>query len=219
MIINNMRTAFLASCLILANLLSASAQTDPAAPQAPAPTTQASPQPVKVEPAVLLVLIRSTLIALDQANKTGNYSVLRDLGSPDFALNNSSARLAEIFASQRAQNLDMSSVLLVEPQITLQPQREANGMLHIAGFYPASGDSQLKFELLFQSVGNQLRLFGLSVNYVDPKAASPAGTAAQPADNAPAPAKPAAAPSAKPKPEPSKKPRAKVATPADPVPQ
>jgi hypothetical protein len=34
-----------------------------------------------------LILIRQTLLALDQANKTGNYTVLRDLGSPDFQAN------------------------------------------------------------------------------------------------------------------------------------
>ena len=40
------------------------------------------------------------LIALDQANKTGNYTVLRDLGSPAFQAN-TAARLGEIFAGLR----------------------------------------------------------------------------------------------------------------------
>ena len=37
----------------------------------------------------------------------GNYTVLRDLGSPDFQAN-SAARLAEIFAQQRRDNIDLS---------------------------------------------------------------------------------------------------------------
>jgi hypothetical protein len=47
---------------------------------------------------VLLILIRSSLIALNQANVTGNYSVLRDIGAPDFKQANGADRLAQIFA-------------------------------------------------------------------------------------------------------------------------
>jgi hypothetical protein len=44
---------------------------------------------------VLLILIRSSLIALNQANVTGNYSVLRDIGAPDFKQANGADRLAQ----------------------------------------------------------------------------------------------------------------------------
>ena len=53
-------------------------------------------------------MIRSTLLALDHANKTGNYTVLRDLGAPGFQAN-TEARLAEIFAAQRKDNIDLSA--------------------------------------------------------------------------------------------------------------
>ena len=73
----------------------------------------------------MLILIRETLLALDQASKTGNYTILRDLGSPDFQAN-SAARLAEIFAQQRHDNVDLSGVAVIDPQLTLLPQIEAN---------------------------------------------------------------------------------------------
>jgi hypothetical protein len=65
----------------------------------PAPK-QSQPQAQALKPAQIdrngvLILIRQTLLALDQANKTGNYTVLRDLGSPDFQAN-TAAGLAEI---------------------------------------------------------------------------------------------------------------------------
>jgi len=108
--------------------------------QQPAPTQQPQQQPVAPNPAQIdrngvLILIRETLLALDQANKTGNYSVLRDLGAPGFQAN-SAARLAEIFAQQRRDNIDLSGVAVIDPQLTLLPQVEANGMMRMAGFFP-----------------------------------------------------------------------------------
>ena len=50
------------------------------------------------------MLIRTTLIALSQANQTGNHSVLHDLGTPQFQATNMDARLAEIFSDLRHRN-------------------------------------------------------------------------------------------------------------------
>ena len=169
----------------------------------PAPAAQpAAPQPAQIDRNGVLILIRSTILALDQANKTGNYTVLRDLGAPGFQANNA-ARLAEIFATQRRDNLDLSGVAVIDPQLTVLPQIEANGMMRMAGFFP-SVPQQVNFEMLFAPVGGQWRLFGLSVNIGQsgpvapqpPSAAAPAqGTAAAPAAAPPPSPKP---PSAKP---------------------
>ncbi|WP_246675487.1 hypothetical protein [Mesorhizobium sp. B2-3-4] len=110
----------------------------------------------------ILILIRGTLLALDQANKTGNYTVLRDLGSLNFQAN-SAAQLGDIFANQRKQALDFGAVAVLEPQLTLLPQIEPNGMLHMAGFFP-SAPLQVNFELLFEPVNRQWKIFGVSVN-------------------------------------------------------
>ncbi|TGP85460.1 MULTISPECIES: hypothetical protein [unclassified Mesorhizobium] len=110
----------------------------------------------------VLILIRGTLLALDQANKTGNYTVLRDLGSPNFQAN-SAAQLGDIFANQRKQALNFGAVAVLEPQLTLLPQIEPNGMLHMAGFFP-SVPMQVNFELLFEPVNRQWKIYGVSVN-------------------------------------------------------
>jgi hypothetical protein len=121
------------------------------------------PRPAQIDRNGVLILIRSTLLALDDANKTGNYSVLRDLGAPGFQLGNTDARLDEIFAAERKSNLDLSGVAVLEPQLTLLPQIEANGMMRMAGFFP-SAPSQVNFELLYAPVSRQWRLMGLSVS-------------------------------------------------------
>lgn len=140
--------------------------------------TDAGAKPAQIDRNGVLILVRSSLLALDQANKTGNYTVLRDLGSPQFQMN-TDARLAEIFASQRRDNLDLSGVAALDPQLTLMPQIEPNGMMRMRGFFP-SVPAQVNFELLYAPVNGQWRLFGLSVGLASSAPAAPAGAAMKP---------------------------------------
>src|SRR6185369_14106459 len=57
--------------------------------------------PARVSTELVLHLIRSTLSTLNDANRSGNYSVLRDLAAPDFQSRNSAADLAQIFTDLR----------------------------------------------------------------------------------------------------------------------
>lgn len=167
------------------------AQTQKPKPAAPAETQ--APKPAQIDRNGVLILVRSALLALDQANKTGNYTVLRDLGAPGFQVN-TAARLGEIFAKQRNDNIDLSGVAVIDPQLSLLPQIEANGMLRMAGFFP-SVPSQVNFELEFAPVKGQWRLFGIGVTIgqmapTPPDTAPPAPTPL--ATAAPAPVLPTA---------------------------
>jgi hypothetical protein len=124
-----------AVALVITRLPDAQAQApkqQPPTPKQQPQPHQTAPKPAQIDRNGVLILIRSALLALDQANKTGNYTVLRDLGSPDFQAN-SAARLAEIFTQQRHDNVDLSGVAVIDPQLTLLPQIEENGMMHMAG--------------------------------------------------------------------------------------
>jgi len=131
-----------------------------AQPGAQAQPAQA-PRPAQIDRNGVLILVRSTLLALDHANKSGNYTVLRDLAAPGFQVN-TAARLAEIFAGHRRENLDLSGVIVIDPQFSLLPQIEANGLMRMTGFFP-SVPKQVNFDLIFAPVGGQWRLFGISV--------------------------------------------------------
>ena len=139
-------------------------------PKQQPPPSQA-PKPAQIDRNGVLILVRSTLLALDQANKTGNYTVLRDLGAPGFQTN-TAARLAEIFAQQRRDNIDLSGVAVIDPQLTLLPQIEPNGMMRMAGFFP-SVPTQVNFELAFAPVDGRWRLFALSVSFGQASPAAP----------------------------------------------
>jgi hypothetical protein len=77
---------------------------------APQPAPPSAPTPAPIDRNGVLILVRSTLLALDQANKTGNYTVLHNLGSPAFQVN-TAAQLAEIFANERRQGIDLPGSL------------------------------------------------------------------------------------------------------------
>jgi hypothetical protein len=181
--------------LVLAAALAAAVSAGHAETPAPAP------KPAQIDRNGVLILIRTTLLALDHANKTGNYTVLRDLGAPGFQ-SNTAARLGEIFAKLRNDNLDLSGVAVIDPQLNLLPQIEPNGLMHMAGFFP-SVPSQVNFDLSFAPVNGQWRLFGISVSIgqsgpAAPESPQPPPPVAQKQPSAPKPAaaaKPAAAPS------------------------
>ncbi|AZO74139.1 MAG: hypothetical protein E5V92_06470 [Mesorhizobium sp.] len=148
--------------LALAQPLPAAAQQEKKTQRAAKPAGPDKPKPANIDRNGVLILVRSALLAVDQANKTGNYTVLRDLGAPGLQAN-TAAQLAEIFASQRKRGLDLAGVAVLEPQLTLLPQIETNGMLHMAGFFP-SVPLRLNFELLFAPADHQWKLFGISVD-------------------------------------------------------
>lgn len=178
-----------------------------AAPQtAPAPAAPAMPDAFKLN-----LLIRSSIIALNQANQTGNYTVLQDLAAPAFRAANTSAKLAQIFSTLRQRQLDLSPVLFFTPKLIAEPQIAPNGLLRLVGFFPTEPE-RVNFELIFQLTDGQWRLFGIAVNTspAEVTSAIPPGGAAPQTPGSPAPpqnaqGQPATPPSAAARPEPAPK--------------
>src|SRR3979409_2345224 len=132
--------------------------------QRPAPPAAAAPQPpplpVSLEQA--LYLIRSTLLTLNDANRTGNYTVLRDLAAPDFQARNTAADLAATFTDLRRRNFDLFAVAVTAPQLTASPALDANRLLRLTGLFPTR-PLQINFDLVFEVVNGRWCLDGLSV--------------------------------------------------------
>ena len=158
---------------------------DGAMAQQKAPAPAAAPAqpslPVSLEQA--LYLIRSTLLTLNDANRTGNYTVLRDLAAPDFQARNTAADLGLNFLDLRRRNFDLYGAALLAPQFTDAPALDQRGMLRLAGYFPTQ-PQQIKFDLTFQTVAGQWRLFAIAI-------ATPDAASAQPQAQT-APSKPAA---------------------------
>jgi hypothetical protein len=160
-------TTLIASLGALALLTPASAQVRTAAitPRPAPPAAVAAPTPAQPQvpsPEAMIILIRSSIVALSQANLTNNYSVLNQLGSPTFKQANTAARLQQIFEPFRRNNIDMNPVVFVTPQLTSQPVMK-DGRLRLVGFFPTA-PMQVNYDLQFEPSGGVWRLFGLAVN-------------------------------------------------------
>ena len=143
----------------------------------PVVAQQAAPAPA-VDGTTAARLVWSTVIALDQANTTGNYSVLRDLAAPGFQANNSPATLAGTFQALRTQQVDLGSCLIVAPSYEFPPAIVQGGLLRLRGSFPLRPRA-IAFDMLFANVGGQWRLFGLAVVPVTPAPVQTAPNAAQ----------------------------------------
>jgi len=134
----------------------------------------------------LNMLIRTTLIALSQANQTGNYSVLRDLGTPNFQASNTDARLGEIFASLRQRKLDFSPILFFDPKLIREPAIQSNGLLRLTGYFDTRPERVL-FDMGFELVDGTWRVSAIIVDMKQAEDnAAPAATATPGAKAAPA---------------------------------
>ena len=146
----------------------------------PPPATPAPPQPLPVGIEQALYLIRSTLLTLNDANRSGNYTVLRDLAAPDFQARNTAADLGQIFSDLRRRNFDLYGTALLAPQLTAAPAVDTDKRLHLTGFFPTR-PQQINFDLSFQVAGGQWRLFGIAIATPDapplPAAPAPASAA------------------------------------------
>ncbi len=125
----------------------------------------------------LALMIRNVVIALNQANTTGNYTVLREMGTANFQMTNSSARLAEIFAALRSRKIDLTPVMVFNPKLTSAPALQDGQVLRLAGYFPTSPE-QVQFDLAYQHSGDQWLLAGIAINVAPPSgeaSSEPAG--------------------------------------------
>ena len=84
----------------------------------------------------LHLLVQSYMLALGQANLTGNYSVVHALGAPAFQENNGPEQLFEIFSGLREGNIDLTPLILYKPILSRDPWFDDDGMLRLTGYYP-----------------------------------------------------------------------------------
>ena len=164
-------------------LVAAVAAVLPLAPaQAQQQGVQAQPQmtpPASVRPTPsqleLSKLLWSTMAAVDHANQSGNYSVLRDISAQTFQVNFNPARLTEIFAGLRNLNIDLSNALLVPPTYYEAPQMISNDVFRVRGIFQLRPIS-IGFDVYYQWEQGRWKLFGIDLQPQQMAEAQPPGT-------------------------------------------
>ena len=123
------------------------------------PAISSVPVPSELE---LAKLVWSTMAMVDHANRSGNYSVLRDTSASGFQIQNDPSRLAEIFAPVRSLRIDLSNALIVAPVYTGGPTLLQADVFRVQGYFPLR-PSPIFFDFYFQWEQGRWKLFGISI--------------------------------------------------------
>jgi hypothetical protein len=163
---------FVATCILFLVLLSSEATCADDQKNTP----PASSEQIKISAVTLTALIKGAVVAVHQANLTGNYSVLRDLGTPMFRERFDQTALAAVFQGLRARKIDLGVVSLLSPNLTKQPQYIQDQLL-LTGEFPTK-PLKVRFILAFTPLDGIWRLSNISVNVVEAQAMANAEQAA-----------------------------------------
>lgn len=110
----------------------------------------------------MAMLVHSAISALDQANRSGNYAVLRTLAAPAFQRANNEQRLAAIFSNLRKRGINLAPTVLYDPLLKRPAWIDEHNRLRLIGFF-ATIPLRIHFDLQFMRVHGQWRLFGISI--------------------------------------------------------
>ena len=160
-----MLRALVVTAMLVAPVAQSQAQQRPAprpaqpAPARPQPAQAAVPTP---DAPTMLLLVRASLSALNQANFTNNYSVFHALGSENFQRQNPLPSVSQAFAPFRANRVSLYPALILDPQLTRNPELVQNA-LRLTGFFPSS-QAQINFDMQFEWSQGSWKLFSLNVN-------------------------------------------------------
>jgi hypothetical protein len=121
---------------------------------------------------IIVTLVRTVFVAVHQANLTQNYSVLRELGTPEFRERNSVSDLARAFTPMRNSGIDLGSAVMAEPKM-VKAELNAQKQLHLVGTM-ATRPVATAFELLLAPIEGIWRIQGIALVPVQPATRPPA---------------------------------------------
>lgn len=111
-------------------------------------------------------LVWSTMIALDNANRTNNYSILYQLGSPSFQKRNTPAQLSNIFSLLRANRVDIGRTVLSTPNYYTPPNILPDGTLRLRGGFDYRPKS-IRFDLIYANINGGWQINAIAVVEMD----------------------------------------------------
>lgn len=111
---------------------------------------------------VLEALVKSSLLTLNDANVTGNYSVLHAKLSKPFREQFSPEKLKETFKEFSSSNADFDIIAAMAPTYDPKPVVDGDGKLVVKGSFPTE-PSRLLFELEFIPSDGEWKLIRIHV--------------------------------------------------------
>lgn len=142
-----------------------------AAPAAEKPTAAPARQVLIPDADNILVLIRTSLLTLNDAVLTGNFTVFRDKMAPSARAELTTGRLFKAFEHLATRRVNMSGLSLLAPELTEPPALDADGRLKLRGVFK-NEPVGIGFHLLYELADAEWMLRGISVKLVTANAAA-----------------------------------------------
>lgn len=129
----------------------------------------------QIEQSYATALIRDALLAVNQANWTGNYTTLRDYASDAFHDANTATDLSTRLQRVRNERLDLLPVMSVEPVMQRSDVSLDQRIIRLSGYFPLQPRS-ITFDLEFVNEDDRWLIYGLAVGAFEtpPDATAPA---------------------------------------------
>ena len=109
------------------------------------------------------ILIKTTLITFNDANMTGNYSVLHAKSSRQFQDQVSVEKFAAAFKKFRDMRLNIESVVSADIDLT-KTKTDDDGVLQLVGSFK-DDDKKIRYDLKFVKNDGVWKLLGLNLDY------------------------------------------------------
>jgi hypothetical protein len=110
------------------------------------------------------ILVKATLMTFNDANLTGNYSVLYDKASKVFRSQVTSEKLSEAFKVFRSNKINIESIVADEIDSSKAPKIDDNGILLLQGRFK-DDEKKIRFDLKFVLEDGAWKILGLNVKY------------------------------------------------------
>lgn len=156
--------------LCLAGLAAFPAEAQPAPRPKPRPESQqaalsppaATAQDIAFGPSEA-ILLRSTLIAINQANTAGDYTIFRRLLTPDLSKDYAGTELAALMKPWRERQRNFGFVAIADPVLDGQPSLNPDGGLRMQGSVPTPS-FRLAFDFSFRKVAGRWLIAAFTVS-------------------------------------------------------
>ena len=110
-------------------------------------------------------LIYQTIITINNASQSRNYSVLRALSAPEFQTKYSLKELHDTLDGLQANKIDLKEMTLFDPVIEKKQILRSEKIFRLKGYMPTA-PIRMRFEFQYQYVKRKWRLFAMSLDFV-----------------------------------------------------
>lgn len=110
------------------------------------------------------ILIKTTLMTFNDANLTGNYTVLLDKSAKVFRDQMSAQKLSEAFNAFREKKVNLESVVIDDIDSSSKPRIDSDGVLQLKGRFK-DDEKRIRFDLKYIQEGGVWKMVGINVNY------------------------------------------------------